>query len=793
MSKYKPPIPKKMELYTTESPYLTRQQWQPFIQDRIRAFKKALRENGSDQRLGMTDTMVKRRTETLLDSIAFIQKRYGDLPGFDPKVSNTLGYCWIHLNYIASQSYNKLARDSYITQAAALWILDQIAAIPGRIRDIHQYLPHDKDVLDAQEWPPIWSPAYDYDLIQSVTYVMEKRNQDISSIEIDPARCRRVTTSELTAKRKHYGEAASRKNYEGLLSLIPQEKIDSALLHFEEAFWKWTDRYFRCLSVMENKKAAILVKANVAVEEYNQLRESLISTLQRDSKPSKPPKPKVSPLVMQPLPPVQTIPSPEDFLNNYSVLNMPGEIKTNDLSFMTSLKARKDPSTDQALILANKMDAAANRSEKIDMELNDLVDQMSMFTFNMSLNGCMDKEYCARECGDDVAAFMEDLHIDDPFELCFALLYLIDDPKQLSKTSTADRIDPYDLPWLYGAGTSFMRTVVKELPWAFRDYEVLDDSVWQPDFEDDNEESQLITENTGKKKTFMPDFYERKYLSYEGERRSLAQIIYEETSCVLPRYMKKYDGETGVLRNYGARAKEMPLLLSIMNMSGNAMRQNKALNFDKDSSSWFSSLIDQEEETDEESEKQEETAGDGKELSREELMEQVTSLQSQIKEYQLQVKQLRSSAHSFEQDARKAGKALEEIKASAEMEHRELADLRELIFNQENDEEETADEKDDAFPYEVQADTLIFGGHSTWLKTIRQLLKGNVRFIDKDLHFDVSIVRHAECIWIQPNALSHTQYYRIIDTARIFHKPVRYFAYASAVKCARQLADGEKE
>lgn len=76
MSKYKPPIPKKMDLYTTESPYLTCQQWQPFIQDRIRAFKKALRDNGSDQRLGMTDAMVKRRTETLLDSIAFIQKRY---------------------------------------------------------------------------------------------------------------------------------------------------------------------------------------------------------------------------------------------------------------------------------------------------------------------------------------------------------------------------------------------------------------------------------------------------------------------------------------------------------------------------------------------------------------------------------------------------------------------------------------------------------------------------------------------------------------------------------------------
>ena len=31
-----------------------------------------------------------------------------------------------------------------------------------------------------------------------------------------------------------------------------------------------------------------------------------------------------------------------------------------------------------------------------------------------------------------------------------------------------------------------------------------------------------------------------------------------------------------------------------------------------------------------------------------------------------------------------------------------------------------------------------------------------------------------------------------MDTARTFHKPVRYFAFASAVKCAKQLVDSEK-
>ena len=222
------------------------------------------------------------------------------------------------------------------------------------------------------------------------------------------------------------------------------------------------------------------------------------------------------------------------------------------------------------------------------------------------------------------------------------------------------------------------------------------------------------------------------------------------------------------------------------------MRQQKALNFDKDSSFMFPHFWNPEEEAETEPDEQEEIGKEEKELSREELQEQVKTLQAQLKEYQVQAKQLRSSVHSLEQEARKVEKAMEPEKTAAEMEHRELADLRELVFNQENGEEEMPDESDDSFPYEVQADTLIFGGHSTWLKSIRQMLKGNIRFIDKDLHFDVNIVRNAERIWIQPNALSHTQYYRIIDTARLFHKPVRYFAYASALKCARQLAMGEK-
>ena len=40
--------------------------------------------------------------------------------------------------------------------------------------------------------------------------------------------------------------------------------------------------------------------------------------------------------------------------------------------------------------------------------------------------------------------------------------------------------------------------------------------------------------------------------------------------------------------------------------------------------------------------------------------------------------------------------------------------------------------------------------------------------------------------------MSHTMYYRIVDTARTYGKPVRYFGYASWAKCADQVVEGEK-
>ena len=160
-----------------------------------------------------------------------------------------------------------------------------------------------------------------------------------------------------------------------------------------------------------------------------------------------------------------------------------------------------------------------------------------------------------------------------------------------------------------------------------------------------------------------------------------------------------------------------------------------------------------------------------------------------------EIKRLRAALHASDKENRETKKSLASITAAAEREHRELADLREYVFNDEGETEAPEGDKIDenCWPYSVQKDTVVFGGHPSWARGIRGLLTGNIRFIDKDMiSFDAGIIRHADVLWIQPNAMSHTMYYRIVDTARTYGKPVRYFGYASWAKCADQVVEGEK-
>ncbi len=47
-------------------------------------------------------------------------------------------------------------------------------------------------------------------------------------------------------------------------------------------------------------------------------------------------------------------------------------------------------------------------------------------------------------------------------------------------------------------------------------------------------------------------------------------------------------------------------------------------------------------------------------------------------------------------------------------------------------------------------------------------------------------------VWIQTNCIGHKSYNIIIDLVRKYSRKVRYFAYASATKCAEQVVEEEE-
>lgn len=94
-------------------------------------------------------------------------------------------------------------------------------------------------------------------------------------------------------------------------------------------------------------------------------------------------------------------------------------------------------------------------------------------------------------------------------------------------------------------------------------------------------------------------------------------------------------------------------------------------------------------------------------------------------------------------------------------------------------------------PYIVSKNTAVFGGHETWLKAMRLELSGKIRYVGREESFNTLIIKNAEVIWIQPNAIAHKQYYKIMNVSRKYGKSVRYFKNASASICIKQIKEAD--
>lgn len=168
--------------------------------------------------------------------------------------------------------------------------------------------------------------------------------------------------------------------------------------------------------------------------------------------------------------------------------------------------------------------------------------------------------------------------------------------------------------------------------------------------------------------------------------------------------------------------------------------------------------------------------------------EETETQKKQNRTLKAEIDRLRAQVHELMQEKKEIGKEADRAREECELEHLELVDLRELVFMLEHGETEPEPPTSDiSFPYGPEKRMVVFGGHDTWLKAIRPMLP-DVRFVDREMVPNAGLIQNAELVWIQPNAISYSNYYKIMDVARQHKVQVRYFTNASAEKCARQLA-----
>ena len=132
--------------------------------------------------------------------------------------------------------------------------------------------------------------------------------------------------------------------------------------------------------------------------------------------------------------------------------------------------------------------------------------------------------------------------------------------------------------------------------------------------------------------------------------------------------------------------------------------------------------------------------------------------------------------------------ALEEVEREVHRYRQELASMRNLLLSlQDGSYEDDTAEEDFELPYTIQKYIAVFGGDDTWVKEIKSMVE-DVIFIAPDEELDAETICEFDAIWIQTDAMSHRTYFKVTDLAHEYEIPVEYFSYASALKCAEQLA-----
>ena len=351
---------------------------------------------------------------------------------------------------------------------------------------------------------------------------------------------------------------------------------------------------------------------------------------------------------------------------------------------------------------------------------------------------------------EEIMSQLRPIEVTQPFEMCFAFLSLLDHNS--------------DIVWTYNAAYVIMFVVCHELPWGEsecvdRDWGMgIDRGEEFVEMSLDNPVENPISkaEDTLFERQYPSPFNEEEYPE-NAEHLSLAQLAFTVSGIIPPRYNAILSHEKQLLLKEGFSEDKVNLLIEYLSLAYSITQRDSDYR-----------VLDEEIDIEEPVENTENNISD----------EQEKKLKSEIK-------RLNNLVHQLDKQNKEQAERLSRYEQELKESNAELAELRSMIHPaSETQEKERLKVQ---FPYSAKSRAVIVGGHETWAKAIKPLLK-NVRFIDLHEQPNASLIANAEVVWIQSNAIAHKHYYKVMDIVRKYNIRVCYFQFASAEKCAEQFA-----
>lgn len=580
-----------------------------------------------------------------------------------------------------------------ILLGAAIWILDTLAK-SGHFEEACKLFPNEEITFDNIPCPEVHDLRHADQTILGVLWILVHRNDDCTGLSVTGTYAlARTMMDDYTAKNLHHQDVPSRNRFLQLLDLLPEEEIEKATKAYQ--------RQYR--DVMERMLHSYLIHYDARDKLEADLRtvnSSALSML-RDAYD-------VGQEAKQQL---------TDMIENRSL----PEITPPD---HYSHKLRGCSIIGQGNMLEDKI-------LTIDGKLNELTGRVCVFhTLSMA-----DKHKAFTPA---VCQVWEDFRIATPYELCFAVLYLIEQNS--------------DLPWIYGINSNLLGFCANALPWCnITDLDMDADLELVEPAEPYDEESYSLYN------TYFVDRTGEK-IDY-ATRYNLPQIINGRSGYLLPRTVYEEDRTRQWLERFDLLATPLAsIALSTIDLTSNHARRTHI----------SAPTVEPEDGTPDPQE-----------------------LMKRIQELEAERKALRQEAHDAASEVKQLREQLSEMQAAADRDRQELADLRELAFSISSEEQETESHCTTDFPQHTTRNILVFGGHPSWFREIRQKLP-DVRFFRRETKPSHQMIRNADEIWFQTNALSHTLYDAVTDCAAGSPIPIRYFCFASATKCAEQLIQAQR-